>query len=96
MADALGIGDHANFDDLISPDCETKYPALLATWSEYDTDRSVHKRELCALSMPLEDVGDRCGTVDLARRAHSRSDTIEAECGVWVKRPQKRGQVAGA
>src|SRR5687767_12110327 len=99
LAEARGVGEYVDCDDLPAPDREAYDRKRSSTPSHDDSCGSVHERRLCEPAKPREGeplLGHGRRTADLPRCARRHGTAVDSEHDVWVEHREKRLEVTVA
>ena len=89
LAEALGVGEHVDFDDPPARDREAECDTRPSARRPHQPRRAIHKRRLCGLGAPREGLG-HCGrAADLRRCAHLHGCAVGPEYDVRVEQREK-------
>jgi hypothetical protein len=90
VAEALGVGDCFDFDDLSVCDGEAKHHEEASAWGYDDSDFAIYESRLgCACTAFDSTIGYGCCAADLGRYAPGHGGGIGAEYDVGVKDCEK-------
>lgn len=94
LAQARGVGEDVDRDDLLSRDREGEDNTWPSAGSPYGSSGSVDERRLCCLSTPREGGGHGRRAADLFRCAHLHGRGIGPEHGIGIEQREQRAEVA--
>src|SRR5216683_343784 len=99
MAEAYGVGDHVDLDDLPAREREAERPEQPSARSQDDSHRPVHERRSCEPGTPREVyrlLGPGPRTADLPRCARSHGSLVGSDHDVRVEDREKPVEVTAA
>src|SRR6059058_6095402 len=99
LAEARGVGDHVDLDDLPTREREVEYPKQPSTRSHDDSYSTVHERRSCEMGKPRVGeglLGARPRSADFPRSLRRRGGAVGTDHDVRVEHSDERVEVTTA